>query len=161
MVDKTFPFPILHTKLHRVADYIGGILAAFGNDTDRVAPKVSDSPTAPVPALSPQALDEPLTAREIDMMKLLVPHYQDKEIAAQLCIDQTTVKTRLKHLYQKLLFWAHYAQYPPFLPLFGGLHHVSEGVMFRRQGLVTHGKRVNRVRGPIAKWNAYAHDSNR
>lgn len=82
--------------------YIDALLAAFGHDAERMGPQASDAYTTPVPSVSPQPADEPLTTREIDILELLGKRLQDKEIAAELGIAPTTVKTHLKHLYQKL-----------------------------------------------------------
>jgi LuxR family maltose regulon positive regulatory protein len=77
---------------HTAVDYIDEILAAFESTKDDMWLTVANSPTTPAPSSSAPPLDEPLLAQR----------YQDKEIAAQLCIAPTTVKTHLKHLYQKL-----------------------------------------------------------
>jgi LuxR family maltose regulon positive regulatory protein len=87
---------------HTAVDYIDEILAAFESTKDDMWLTVANSPTTPAPSSSAPPLDEPLTTRELDILELLAQRYQDKEIAAQLCIAPTTVKTHLKHLYQKL-----------------------------------------------------------
>jgi DNA-binding NarL/FixJ family response regulator len=50
----------------------------------------------------PQALIEPLTNRELDVLKLLAGRLYDKEIAEKLSVSLSTVKTHVSNILQKL-----------------------------------------------------------
>jgi LuxR family maltose regulon positive regulatory protein len=70
-------------------DYVGKLLAACG--TDR---------TLPVPA--EQALPEPLTHREQEILELIAAGLANREIADQLVISPETVKKHTGSIYGKL-----------------------------------------------------------
>ena len=66
---------------------VGALLAAFGGQEqgrDRAG------------------LVEPLTARELEVLRLLAAGRSNTEMAAELFVEQSTVKTHLIHLYSKL-----------------------------------------------------------
>jgi LuxR family maltose regulon positive regulatory protein len=71
--------------------YIGLLLAAF----DRV-------PTAAAVRPASQPLVEPLSAREREVLRLLAQGRSNAEIARQLVVAVSTVKTHLHHLFAKL-----------------------------------------------------------
>lgn len=90
--------------------YADRILAAFGPSTERTqAAPASPSPpaTAPIPAPSfrsggDEALIEPLTERELDVLMLLAQRLSYKEIGAQLSIAPGTVSQHAVRIYSKL-----------------------------------------------------------
>ena len=92
------------------ADYIGTILDAFGDPEHSVAADAPDNdlprlqqPIAPSPGLpGATPLIEQLTRRETEVLELLAQRFYNKEIAEKLCVSSETVRTHVKHLYQKL-----------------------------------------------------------
>jgi DNA-binding NarL/FixJ family response regulator len=59
-------------------------------------------PAAPQPRTGLDSLLEPLTPREIDVLRLLAGAASNREIAAQLGISARTVETHLANIYGKL-----------------------------------------------------------
>lgn len=81
-------------------DYVRRILDAF-RTIDELP--VSTSPGSCRPGVAGVVWSgEPLTKRELDILELVAQGLQNKEIATRLFVSPETVKTHLKHLYQKL-----------------------------------------------------------
>jgi LuxR family maltose regulon positive regulatory protein len=94
-------------KQNVAVDYIENILAAFNDDERAAGPETADQPTASArqlrhPSPTSQALVEPLTIRELDVLELLARRLSNKEIADKLSISTTTVKSHIQNLYGKL-----------------------------------------------------------
>jgi LuxR family maltose regulon positive regulatory protein len=51
----------------------------------------------------PPALTDPLTQRELTILRLLTTSMSTGEIASELCLSVNTVKTHLAAIYRKLL----------------------------------------------------------
>ena len=77
------------------AEFIGEILASFDACAARVV--AGECPDARV-----HAELNFLTARELEVLALLNQRLYQKEIAAKLFVSSETVKTHVKHIYQKL-----------------------------------------------------------
>ena len=69
--------------------YVSRLLAAFG-----------ESARPELPAA--QALAEPLTERELDVLRLIAAGLSNREIAQELFIAVSTVKSHINHIYGKL-----------------------------------------------------------
>ena len=79
--------------------YLDTLLAAFGQKPPL---DTSTRATAVVPGSDPRALVEPLSAREMEVLRLLSAGRSNADIARELFVEQSTVKTHLIHLYRKL-----------------------------------------------------------
>lgn len=78
-----------------VAGYCTKLLVLAGAEAWATAP------ATPQPRTHPE-LAEPLSAREIEVLRLLAKGYSNQEIASELVIALSTVKTHVHHLYAKL-----------------------------------------------------------
>jgi LuxR family maltose regulon positive regulatory protein len=76
---------------HVAPDFVGQLLDSFGKEARRQV--------APPPA---QPLVEPLTARELEVLRLIATGRSNKEIAAELIVALSTVKKHINHIYGKL-----------------------------------------------------------
>jgi LuxR family maltose regulon positive regulatory protein len=70
-------------------DYVARLLAALGEE-------------AVLSSSAMQALIEPLTARELEVLRLIVAGLSNPEIAEELFIAVSTVKSHINHIYGKL-----------------------------------------------------------
>jgi LuxR family maltose regulon positive regulatory protein len=75
-------------------DYVGKLLEAF----DTREKQVTRPPSHP----SPSALIEPLSEREVEVLRLLAAGFSNEEIANTLIITVGTVKKHLSTIYGKL-----------------------------------------------------------
>jgi LuxR family maltose regulon positive regulatory protein len=98
-VDEGAPMAAL---LHKAAargiapDYANQLLAAFGaGEVEMAPPRLPPSPPSPLPL-------EPLSDRELEVLRLLNTDLSAPEIAAELVVSVNTVRTHIKHIYSKL-----------------------------------------------------------
>jgi len=82
--------------------YAERILVAFSNEESGTGRDVSDDQSVQRSSLSNQALVEPLTNRELEVIDLLAQRMSNKEIAEKLFISPETVKRHTINIYQKL-----------------------------------------------------------
>jgi len=91
--------PLMANLLRQVPEqdnaFIRHILSAL-NEAD------GEAQTALESGRSFQSQTDPLTNREFEILELLAKRLQNKEIAARLFVSPETVKSHLKHLFQKL-----------------------------------------------------------
>jgi LuxR family transcriptional regulator, maltose regulon positive regulatory protein len=108
--------PAMAHLLHEAAargvmpDYVEKLLAAFpesdketGRLGDKEIDRASVSPASRSPSLSASpSLIEPLSARELDVLRLFNTELSGPEIARELVIGLSTVRTYTKSIYTKL-----------------------------------------------------------
>jgi LuxR family maltose regulon positive regulatory protein len=78
-------------------DYTGKLLAAFGAERNGSG---EETPLAATPV--PTSLSEPLSQRELDILRLFQTELSGPEIAEELVIALSTVRTHTKSIYGKL-----------------------------------------------------------
>jgi LuxR family maltose regulon positive regulatory protein len=82
-------------------DYIQKLLSAFhtGEATQR-----PEAPGVPAPAFQPStlALSDPLSEREIEVLQFLQTHLTIPEIAREMSIAPSTLRTHVRNIYMKL-----------------------------------------------------------
>jgi LuxR family maltose regulon positive regulatory protein len=76
-------------------EYTSRLLAAFPDSESR--------PTASAKPQEPESqMVEPLSERELEVLRLLTTHLSSTEIAEELIISANTVRSHIKHIYSKL-----------------------------------------------------------
>jgi LuxR family maltose regulon positive regulatory protein len=78
--------------------YVAELLAAFRDPRWKGARSGQNAPLVS----SPRSILEPLTRREEEVLSLLAERLSDKEIATRLFVSAETVRSHVKHIYQKL-----------------------------------------------------------
>jgi len=88
---------LLRSALSRqiLPDYVSGLLASFGTATGRDGPMAFSGPR-----LKPTM--EPITGRELEVLRLLAAGASNKQIAQDLVLVTGTVKAHLLNIYRKL-----------------------------------------------------------
>jgi LuxR family maltose regulon positive regulatory protein len=86
-------------------DYTGRLLAAFETEGQTSVASAGAAPLPDRPSQSPpasQPLIEPLSQRELEVLRLFKTELSGPEIANQLMIALSTVRTHSKRIYSKL-----------------------------------------------------------
>jgi LuxR family maltose regulon positive regulatory protein len=83
--------------LHHISpDYAGKLLAAFPKDIQGAIQFDQDL------TVTKQSLAEPLSEREIEVLRLMAEGYKYKEIAERLMVSINTVRHHTRNVYGKL-----------------------------------------------------------
>ncbi len=76
--------------------------APVASAPDQAAPQPAAAPTANIPPVTEQALVEPLSKRELEVLGFIEDGLSNADIAARLVVAQSTVKTHINNIYAKL-----------------------------------------------------------
>jgi LuxR family maltose regulon positive regulatory protein len=80
----------------------GSASAEPAEEAEEAAEAERTEPAGDVFAVAPEHMAEPLTEREMLVLQYLRSMLSIAEIAAVLCVSANTVKTHVRHVYQKL-----------------------------------------------------------
>jgi len=97
-LDKGTPMAALLQQVRHdrtFASYVCEILVHFPDNTAAQTPPAES-------AASETALADPLSDRELEILQMLREQYTNAEIAQELVLSVNTVKTHIKHIYEKL-----------------------------------------------------------
>ena len=83
-------------------DYIGKLINAFETEDSGLKPRLKSPGEIPTPGDQPAALVDPLSERELQVLRLLHGTLSSSEIAEQLFLSPNTVRTHIKNIYRKL-----------------------------------------------------------
>ncbi len=89
-------------KQNPTLEYARQILDAFGSGKTESFSDRSDDPNRPRSSLPDKPLIEPLTNREIEVLRMLAKGVRNNDIAESLFISPETVKRHLSTIYRKL-----------------------------------------------------------
>ena len=81
-------------------DYVGKLLAVLKEEMKDEGRMTEALPSSPV--LRPSSLIEPLSERELEVLRLIAAGLSNREIADQLVVAVSTVKTHINNIYRKL-----------------------------------------------------------
>jgi LuxR family maltose regulon positive regulatory protein len=94
--------PALVPLLRRLAEDGGDVAGYARRLSEEMAPPPSPAAPTPTSEAPAQALVEPLSERELEVLALLAEGLTNQETAERLFISVNTVKTHVKHVYDKL-----------------------------------------------------------
>ncbi len=104
-VDEGAPMGVLLREAHAhgiTPEYVAKLLAAFGKDAGgRMKDEVTSAPVHPS-SFIPQPLLEPLTDRELEVLRLMAAGRSNTEIAHALVVAVSTIKTHVNRIFGKL-----------------------------------------------------------
>jgi LuxR family maltose regulon positive regulatory protein len=106
-VDKGEPMAVLLREAAGrgiAPEYVDKLLAAIDAEEQRSkgAGEMESTPAPLHPRTSAPPLIEPLSDRELDVLRLLAEGQTNQEMAQALCVSVNTVKTHLRNIYGKL-----------------------------------------------------------
>ncbi len=91
----------------KLSVYVDKLLAAFGNgqadaDEGLLAEPAKSQNQKAHPAVARPSLIEPLSERELEVLRLVAAGLSNSQIAAQLIVTTGTIKTHINHIFGKL-----------------------------------------------------------